>query len=101
LELYRLKQEQKHIRKTLKGKDDPTKEFKFWNTQPVPKFTDHFNEHGPLDVPKTVADVRPEPYSMPEGFEWCSLDISSSEHLKEMYVLLYENYVEDDESTFR
>ncbi len=38
---------------------------------------------------------------MPAGFEWCSIDVQNSEQLNEMYKLLNENYVEDDECMFR
>ena len=88
-------------RKAAKGKDDLTKEFKFWSTQPVPKFNENFEEHGPIDAPKTVAEVRPDPYPMPEGFTWCSMNVKDSIERKEIYTLLYENYVEDDDCTFR
>ena len=88
-------------RKASKGKDDLTKEFKFWSTQPVPKFNENFEEHGTIDALKTVEDVRPDPYPMPDGFTWSSLNVNDSTHRKEIYTLLYENYVEDDDCTFR
>jgi hypothetical protein len=33
-------------------------------------------ESGPIEV-KEVAEVRPEPYTLPAGFEWCDVDIAS------------------------
>jgi hypothetical protein len=42
-----------------------------------------------------------EPYSMPEGFEWVSLDVRDPAQLEEVYTLLTENYVEDDDNMFR
>lgn len=38
---------------------------------------------------------------MPAGFEWCSLDLTNPVHSAELYKLLTENYVEDDENMFR
>lgn len=32
-------------------------------------------ECGPIDVPKTVADVRQEPLPLPAGFEWCETNV--------------------------
>ena len=72
---------------------------KFWDTQPVPKLCKIFQScaqkaavycciilclaaetggnHGQqIDSVKTVEDIRQEPYQMPKGFEWCTLDIA-------------------------
>ena len=38
---------------------------------------------------------------MPKGFEWVSLDINDPTQLSEVYTLLTENYVEDDDNMFR
>jgi glycylpeptide N-tetradecanoyltransferase len=38
---------------------------------------------------------------MPAGFEWCDIDVNDPVQIEEMYWLLNENYVEDDEGTFR
>ena len=38
---------------------------------------------------------------MPAGFEWCSLDVHDPVQLEEVYTLLTENYVEDDDNMFR
>lgn len=75
---------------------------KFWNTQPVPALTDEpASEHGPIDPIKTPSDVRQTPYNMPPGFEWTDLDLSQELHRQEVYTLLNENYVEDDDNMFR
>ncbi|KAK8864148.1 glycylpeptide N-tetradecanoyltransferase [Kwoniella newhampshirensis] len=79
-------------------------EHKFWKTQPVPQMSSGSGamlEEGPIDDPKTPADVKQEPGALPSGFEWCSIDIKDEEQCKEVYVLLSENYVEDDEAMFR
>ena len=50
---------------------------------------------------REVKDVPKEPYSLPSGFEWTTIDIQDEEQVKELYELLRDNYVEDSEGTFR
>lgn len=45
---------------------------------------------------------------MPQGYEWCEIDLNNPDQLSEvnppimkLYTLLTENYVEDDDNTFR
>jgi len=107
-----------------------TKEHKFWDTQPVPKICEccgaqlhcgrssrHFlampklhcicnaaeeiSKCGPIDDQKTVKDVRQSPYPLPTGFEWSDVNVSDEDQLRELYTLLSENYVEDDDNMFR
>lgn len=59
------------------------------------------SDHGPIDDPKTVTEVKAEPYPLPPGFEWVTIDVSKAAQLKEMYELLRDHYVEDDENMFR
>jgi glycylpeptide N-tetradecanoyltransferase len=76
-------------------------DYKFWKTQPVPKIDEFPSDHGPIDAPKTVADVRAEPYAMPAGFAWCEIDFQDAVQAQEVYDLLTQNYVEDDDNMFR
>lgn len=87
--------------------------------------------HGAIEADKD--NVRREPYSLPQGFMWDTLDLGNADvvstglpfgtclrtncfrvgserhrkdarlilQLKELYTLLNENYVEDEESMFR
>ncbi|CAJ1340688.1 unnamed protein product [Effrenium voratum] len=74
----------------------------FWDTQPVPSMSSEYpQETGPLDVDKAPDDVRAEPYPLPAQFEWCACDVNNADELQEIYTLLTENYVEDDDSMFR
>ncbi|RLN95925.1 hypothetical protein BBJ28_00014201 [Nothophytophthora sp. Chile5] len=77
------------------------KDFKFWKTQPVPAIDEFPREHGPIDTPKTVEEVRQEPYNMPAGFSWCEIDLTAPAEAGEVYDLLTQNYVEDDDNMFR
>ncbi|XP_049586925.1 glycylpeptide N-tetradecanoyltransferase 2 [Syngnathus scovelli] len=73
--------------------------YQFWDTQPVPKLNEVVTSHGPIEADKE--NIRQEPYSLPQGFMWDTLDLSNADVLKELYTLLNENYVEDDENMFR
>lgn len=79
--------------------------YKFWSTQPVPKFGDGSGEQekvkeGPIKV-QTVDEVSKEPPPLVAGFEWCTVDLANNDELKEVQELLYGHYVEDDEAMFR
>lgn len=45
--------------------------------------------------------IRPEPYSLPADFQWDTLNLDDPLVLAELYTLLSENYVEDDDAMFR
>lgn len=79
-----------------------TDKWLFWKNQPVPKFEDPLPEKsGPIDVFKKPADVKQEPYNLPAGFEWTNVNFKNQEDLDQVYTLLVENYVEDDDNMFR
>jgi len=76
----------------------------FWDTQPVPSMgSENFQaaDCGPIDPIKTPEDVRDDCYALPDAFEWCSCDVMSDSVAEEIYTLLNENYVEDDDCMFR
>ncbi|XP_072028638.1 glycylpeptide N-tetradecanoyltransferase 2-like [Amphiura filiformis] len=77
------------------------KHYQFWDTQPVPKLEEkvdgEINE--PVEPDKT--DVRQDCYSLPGQFQWDTLDVHNPSILQELYTLLNENYVEDDDNMFR
>jgi hypothetical protein len=77
------------------------KAHRFWDTQPVPKLAEEPASSGPLEADKPRDAVRQEAYPLPKGFEWCTIDITHEPSLREMYELLCENYVEDDDNMFR
>ena len=77
------------------------KQYKFWETQPVPKITDKVEEKGPIEPDKQPDQVKQQSYDLPKEFEWDTLDINNDDILKELYKLLNENYVEDDDNMFR
>ncbi|XP_046846137.1 glycylpeptide N-tetradecanoyltransferase 2-like [Xenia sp. Carnegie-2017] len=77
------------------------KKYEFWDTQPVPKLTEVCLENRAVEDDKKIEDIRQDEYSLPNGFEWATLDIDDEMQLKELYQLLNENYVEDDDNMFR
>jgi glycylpeptide N-tetradecanoyltransferase len=76
--------------------------YKFWQTQPVPKFDDNMEviEEGPFKI-IDIENVPKEPSPLVSGFEWVTMDLTKDEELKEVFELLYGHYVEDDEAMFR
>ncbi|KGO45066.1 Myristoyl-CoA:protein N-myristoyltransferase [Penicillium expansum] len=77
--------------------------YKFWQTQPVPAFEEAGKKQiaqGPIKIidPEKVSKT---PDALIEGFEWCTLDLTNEEELKELYELLNKHYVEDDNAMFR
>ncbi|KAI8955042.1 acyl-CoA N-acyltransferase [Xylaria longipes] len=79
--------------------------YKFWATQPVPKFGEEQPskepfEEGPIKI-QTVDEIPKEPSPMLDGFEWATLDLLDDAQLKEVWELLNGHYVEDDEAMFR
>ncbi|XP_003383674.1 PREDICTED: glycylpeptide N-tetradecanoyltransferase 2-like [Amphimedon queenslandica] len=71
----------------------------FWDTQPVPKFDETVTDAGPIEQDKE--HVRSEPFTLPDKFYWDNVDLTDDAQLTELYKLLNENYVEDDDNMFR
>lgn len=81
--------------------------YKFWATQPVPKFGDDEAsegrapvEEGPI-LNQKVEDIPTEPAPLISGFEWSTVDLTDDAQLREVWELLNGHYVEDDEAMFR
>jgi glycylpeptide N-tetradecanoyltransferase len=95
------------LRKLSKEVAGSTKVYKFWNTQPVPKINEASEEmsesefHKAIEADKAISEIKQDPYALPEGFVWDTLDLTNEVILKELYTLLNENYVEDDDAMFR
>jgi glycylpeptide N-tetradecanoyltransferase len=69
---------------------------KFWNTQPVLKYSEEAKEVKDIDEKKEIIK---EKYKLEEGLEWYDVDLEKD--LVEVYELLRDNYVEDDSNNFR
>lgn len=77
------------------------KEYKFWKTQPVPKLDENPVSCEPIEADKKPDEIRQDSLNLPSGYKWDTLDIEDPEILKELYTLLSNNYVEDDDNMFR
>jgi hypothetical protein len=58
-------------------------------------------ENTAIEPDQPIESIKPEPYSLPVGFQWDTLNIDDPLILKELYTLLNENYVEDEDAMFR
>ncbi|GAA0184753.1 hypothetical protein Leryth_015487 [Lithospermum erythrorhizon] len=80
------------------------KRHKFWETQPVGQFKelgDSSLPEGPIEPPTPLSEVKQEPYNLPSLYEWITCDMGSEHMCNEVYSLLTNNYVEDDDNMFR
>lgn len=77
----------------------------FWKTQPVLSFDEVASGKdkivdGPIkEIDIEKVDKNPSP--MYPGFEWVTMDLEDEKQLEEVYELLTNHYVEDNEAMFR
>jgi glycylpeptide N-tetradecanoyltransferase len=78
-------------------------EWKFWETQPVPQLGTVIPKgvNEPIEPDRKKEEIKPDPFSLPDGFKWEDIDLNNNDELMELYKLLNENYVEDDDNMFR
>jgi len=77
------------------------KTYQFWSTQPVPSIDEVVTSNEWITPDLPITEVRQDGYTLPAGFQWDTLHLDDPLVLKELYVLLNENYVEDDDNMFR
>ena len=77
--------------------------YKFWATQPVPRFDEKSSAEKPDGpIKEVVPELIPKTGApLPDGYEWVELDLTQDEEVKEVYKLLSLHYVEDDNAMFR
>jgi glycylpeptide N-tetradecanoyltransferase len=79
--------------------------YKFWQTQPVPRFDEKPDSENPQPdgpIKEVVPELVPkESAPLPEGYKWVELDLTAEDEIKEVYELLTYHYVEDDNAMFR
>ena len=76
----------------------------FWKTQPVPSFDEMTGKQKIIDGPIKEIDqtkVPKEPSEMYPGFKWVTMNLDDEKELDEVYELLSNHYVEDNEAMFR
>lgn len=72
---------------------------KFWATQPM-RNPDKDGVNAPIEI-KTLDEVNKEPAKLPATLMWCEFNVDDAKELDEVYALLAEHYVEDDDNMFR
>ena len=65
----------------------------------VPPTEERIVEAGPVEPDKD--EVREDPYSLSDKFMWDEVDLNDPAQISELYQLLSENYVEDEDNMFR
>eukprot|EP00493_Phyllostaurus_siculus_P027746 UN28094 len=61
---------------------------------------DEVTDTGPIET-KEVSDVRDTPYVLAGAYEWYCVDLANDKDLDDLYNLLSQHYVEDDDNMFR
>lgn len=79
--------------------DEKQQAHDFWDSQPVPKLDEKVVEMGPMEPDRD--EVRLDPLTLPDKFIWDDINLSDDAQLLELYTLLCENYVEDEDNMFR
>uniref|UniRef100_A0A182JPZ5 Glycylpeptide N-tetradecanoyltransferase n=1 Tax=Anopheles christyi TaxID=43041 RepID=A0A182JPZ5_9DIPT len=99
--LERLKVSTRSLKPAKTSEEALHKSYKFWSTQPVPRMDEKILANEPIEDDKPLSEIRQEPYALPDGFTWDTMNLNDPLQLKELYTLLNENYVEDDDAMFR
>lgn len=78
----------------------------FWSKQPVLSPMVNVSDSSAINHPfvpdSTHEEVLKEPeVKLPPGYVWSTIDIDKPSELEELYTLLADNYVEDDDNMFR
>ena len=78
------------------SENDIKKEYKFWDTQLVPKFNEDSSlKFGPIKSEFKKEDIIQEPYELPEReMKWVLIDITNENELKKIYNFLFKFYYE-------
>ena len=118
-----------HAGEGSKKKESSVKkeDHQFWKSQPIPGEGEDVSANEPYEADKKQEEIRQTPFSLPDGYEWCEIDIQNeaevrsplffafpplsllipdfpsliAQQLKELYTLLTMNYVEDEDAMFR
>lgn len=46
---------------------------------------------GPIDAPKTPEDVKQDPYALPPGFEWSTVDVKNEEQVSSSFCIIADD----------
>jgi hypothetical protein len=76
--------------KKLKKGEHAKDQYKFWDTQPVPKFKDEINTStiGPIDESEDLELIRKIPLNLPKSYSWHDINIKDKKELKMVNIFL-------------
>lgn len=60
-----------------KNRQEKTKEFKFWKTQPVPQLDEKVETLEPIEADKKPEEIKRDSLFLPAGYKWDTLDIDN------------------------
>ena len=83
------------------GKEIPASKHKFWGSQPIILKSNLEYSYSNSPVKEPFGTTRAEPLTLSGTFEWSNIDLDNHDQIMELYDLLHENYVEDDDHMFR
>jgi glycylpeptide N-tetradecanoyltransferase len=73
----------------------------FWKNLPVPKLDEFIGKDGEIEGDKLVENIRAEPYILPAGYEFYTLNIELDSDVQDIISFLQNNYIEDQSGKFR
>lgn len=78
------------FQKKTKSSEQVKNEYKFWDTQPVPKIkSEDTDELGPIESENDLEKERKEPLKLPLSYSWCDIDIHNDVDLKKVKIFKY------------
>ena len=84
-----------------KNLDDALKwNYKFWSTQPVKKLREITYVDGEIEH-INQNDILTDSGQLPDGFEWCNMDLNNEQDINEVADFLNKHYIEDKSGNFR
>lgn len=84
-----------------KNLDDALKwNYKFWSTQPVKKLREITYVDGEIEH-INQNDILTDSGQLPDGFEWCNMDLNNEQDINEVADFLNKHYIEYKSGNFR
>jgi glycylpeptide N-tetradecanoyltransferase len=69
---------------------------KFWKDQPIAVGAS--SENKAIEI-KQIDDIKKSPYSLPDGYNWYTFNLNEDKDLDELYIFLFNYYVNNPEAT--
>ena len=66
------------------------KSYEFWSTQPVPKIDEEITTNEAIEPDLSIDKLRQQPYSLPAGFHWDTLNLDDPIVVSKNYMDLFK-----------